>query len=201
LCEEGICIPGPTIPITPTPAGDVKLEMKIKLQGILNKPAAAREIDVKVTVAGGELETDTVERTVAFTVDDEGVWTGNTAVDVPEGTGYKVFVKGPHHLQKRVCTANPSETASGTYRCGDFGNIALEDGDNTLDFSGIVLLTGDLPDQDGIVDAYDLSYLRLNFGSTGPKELSIADLNQDGIVDTQDYSLVIASLSVKYDEI
>ncbi len=200
ICESGLC---KQISVTPTlpPTGNVKLNMKLKLQGILNKPAASHPLDVKITIAGGGLGSNVVTKNVVFVPDGSGVWSGMTAVNVPAGNKYKVFVKGPQHLQKRICVQNPTETSNGTYRCGDNGQISLKAGDNTLDFSGVMLLTGDLPDQDGIVDSYDLAYMRLNFGSTDPKALAIADLNQDGLVDTQDYSLVIASLSVKYDEI
>lgn len=200
-CQAGACIPKVLPPTaTPTPAGTVELQMKIKLQGILRTPSDARSIPVKVTVVGNG-RSGQVVRTVMFTVGADGIWTGKTFVDVPSAYGYKVFVKPPQHLQKRMCEANPTETAAGTYRCGDIGTITLRDGVNYLDFSKITLLTGDLPDQDGIVDSYDLAYMRLNFGSTNPDVLEIADLNQDGIVDTQDYALVVASLSVKYDEI
>jgi hypothetical protein len=63
------------------------------------------------------------------------------------------------------------------------------------------MMVGDLPDQNGVVDSYDTSYIKLNLGSTDARALQIADLNLDGIVDTQDYSLVIASLSIKYDDL
>ncbi len=199
-CQSGSCVPGGVSP-SPTPLGNIRLNMKLKLQGILKMPAAPRPIRVKVTVAGGGLGSNTVTRTVTFTSNESGVWTGNTAVNAPAGSGYKIFVKGPQHLQKRICNSLPTETATGTYRCGDAGLINLQNGDNSLDFSGITMLTGDIPDQDGIVDSYDLAYLILSFGSTDPKSLAIGDMNQDGLIDTQDYSLVIASLSVKYDEI
>ena len=72
--------------------------------------------------------------------------------------------------------------------------------DGVYDFSGITLLVGDLPEQDGIVNAYDIGLIINNFGKRDSDILSKADVNMDGIVDTQDYSLVIAALSIRYDE-
>ena len=140
-----------------------------------------------------------------FTADANGIWSGTVNLtDVSAGSGYSLYIKGPKHLSKRICDPNPSETSPATYRCAN-GALTLQGGANTFDFSNVYLLSGDLPEQDsaqnGIVDAYDLSFVRLNLGSRDMKVLSIADLNLDGIIDSQDYSLVIASLNVKYDEL
>jgi hypothetical protein len=72
-----------------------------------------------------------------------------------------------------------------------------------LDFSKIYLLGGDLPVnglQDGVVDSLDTSYIRNNLGKTDADVISIADINLDGRIDTQDWSAVIYALSVKTDE-
>ena len=64
-------------------------------------------------------------------------------------------------------------------------------------------MVGDLPQQDGLVNSYDISLVRNNIGVAGsqhPAVLALADLNLDGIVDSQDYSLVIAALSIRSDE-
>ncbi len=174
--------------------------MKLKFQGILKKPSTVSTLPVKITLAGGPLGSDTREQTATFTVDTQGVWSANVAFDAPAGDGYKVLVKGPKHLQKRICDATPTETYGGTYRCGEEGRISLQGGNNALDFSRIVQLVGDLPQQDGIVDAYDIALIRTNLGSTDANTVTSADLNYDGVVDTQDYSLLIAALSIKYDE-
>ncbi len=203
VCKTGVCSPNvttvPTTPVTPVP-GNVKLNLKLKFQGILQKPTTTT-MKVKVSLGGNSIGENLKSQVVDFTAGDGGVWSGTAAFSVPAGSGYKVYVKGPKHLQKKVCDSNPAETSAGTYRCGDIGKIALKEGDNDLNFSNIILLTGDLPDQDGIVDSYDLSYIRLNLGSTDARVIQIGDINLDGLVDTQDYSLLVASLNVKYDEL
>lgn len=190
----------PTVTTSPTgTAGNVTLDMKLKFQGILKQPKGGTTMKVQVSV--GKEGFNSQPQTGTFTVDTAGIWSGTVSfADVPAGNGYRVYVKGPRHLKKRVCTATPTETASGTYRCAD-GAISLKTGSNKLDMSGIYMLVGDLPAQDGVVDSYDTAYIQLNLGSTDQSVLAIGDLNMDGIVDTQDWSLVIASLNVKYDEL
>lgn len=197
--------PTPTTIVTsnPTPTGTTGktvLNMKLKFQGITRQPANKYN-SLKVQVMVGKDGFLSAPQTGTFTSDSAGVWTGVVSFnDVPAGSGYRVYVKGPKHLQKKLCEAKPSETAAGTYRCSD-GKITIKDGQNTFDFSKVYAMVGDLPDQNGVVDSYDTSYIKLNLGSSNASSLEIADLNLDGIVDTQDYSLVIASLSIKYDDL
>lgn len=204
-CQSGICVNNANTP-TPTPTGQVNgtiaMNLKLKFQGVLHQPPSGyNNLNVKVTLSGGPLGDATQSQSAGFISDQAGIWTGNVSFNAPAGAGYKVLVKGPKHIQKRICVSNPTETYGGTYRCSDQGFIALQNGQNNLDFSKILQLVGDLPNQDGVIDSYDIAYLRTNLGSSDPQVLSIADLNLDGIVDTQDYALLIASLTIKYDEI
>ncbi|MEN9328340.1 MAG: Dockerin type domain [Candidatus Parcubacteria bacterium] len=179
------------------------LAMKLKFQGIIKKPDDRYNLlKVKVTVAGGPNGREfTDSKIVDFRSDASGIWTATGGFNAPAGNNYKVYIKGPKHLQKKVCQSTPTETYGGTYRCSEVGTITLASGNNNLDFSGILQMVGDLPDQNGIVDSYDIAYLRTGLGATDPKSVATADLNLDGIVDSQDYSLLIASLSIKYDEL
>ena len=195
----------PTLPISPAitqPAGGgTTLSLKLSFQGITSQPASQyNSMAVKVTVAGGLLSSDQIE-TGTFTADANGIWSGNVYFSsaIPSGSGYRILVKGPKHIQKKICDQTPTETKPGTYHCGK-GNISLSSSSNSLDFSGARLLAGDLPDQNGIVDSYDIAQIRNNLGSTDSTLLSEADVNLDGILDSQDFALLIASLSIKTDE-
>ncbi len=194
----------PSVTVTPTgTTGSMVLNLKLKFQGILKQPPTAAN-SFKVQVMVGKDGFLSSPQSGTFTSDANGIWSGTVSFNnVPAGSGYRIYVKGPKHLQKKFCDAAPTETSSGTYRCAD-GKITLNNGQNTFDLSKVYMLVGDLPEQggaqNGVVDSYDTSYIKLNLGSSGTKELSIADLNLDGIVDTQDYSLVIAALNIKYDE-
>jgi hypothetical protein len=198
---------------TPTQAsGGVSLNLKLKFQGIMQPPAGSnqRTMPVKIKVGGGNLtQPITVSANFSFTTNrnsdtDPYIWQGsvNLPSSVTPGNNYYLLVKGPKHIQKRICTNSPSETSPGSYRCFS-GQIQLQSGVNNLDFSKVYLLAGDMPvsgGQDGVVDSLDTSYIRNNLGKTDSGVLAIADLNLDGKVDTQDWSLVIAALSVRADE-
>lgn len=196
---------GPTLTPSPTPTAGptptlnpngVNLIMKLKFQGIVAKPSASSTMNIAVRVVGNNLDK---KSTVIFTANDSGIWSGSFTSGVTAGSNYKILVKGPKHIQKKICTSIPTEDYPGTYHCED-GKITLTTGNNTLDFSGIILLAGDLPAQDGIVNSYDTSLARNNLGKNDSSALALADLNLDGVVDSQDYSMIINALSIKFDE-
>ena len=206
----------PTQPPTqaPTnPSGSIKLNLKLKFQGVMRQPSDINQtkMKVKIRVFGSNLSSPVlVDGNFNLTNNrnsdtDALIWEGT--VDLPQsiipGKKYNIFIKGPKHIQKKICVSNPSETSSGSYRCQAGQGITFSLGDNNLDFSKIYLLAGDIPvngAQDGVVDSLDTSYVRNNLGKTNPTNISIADLNLDGKVDTQDWSIVLYALSVKTDE-
>ncbi|MEN9328106.1 MAG: hypothetical protein RI947_914 [Candidatus Parcubacteria bacterium] len=189
----------PTRP--PITADSIILHMKLKFQGILIKPpdefnTMAIHVGVKHT---GQIEP--VFSDGDFIANAGGVWIGDVVInDATPGEDFFFYVKGPKHIQKRICTERPVETYDGTYICGDTGRIRLVKGDNTIDFSNVSLLSGDLPVQDGIANSYDLSTVRNFLGRTDAEALQLADVNLDGIIDTQDYSLILHSLAFRFDE-
>jgi hypothetical protein len=186
--------------ITQPVAGNIKLNLKLKYQGIGKMPVGDfNSMDIKVKVKK-EGATNILESTGKFIADSNGIWSGTVGFNITDITGkWTVYVKGPHHLQRKICDATPTETNPGTYRCSD-GKITFTVGDNTLNFSGITLLVGDL-DQSGVVDSVDLALVKNNIGKTDSATLLKADLNLDGRVDTQDFSLILAALSVRTDEL
>lgn len=200
--------PTPTATLTPpersTPSAGVSLYLTIKFQGILEHPPIHQPNSLLVKVTLITPKGERVSKESEFFVYDvgegkRGFWSGNVDFNVLPGSGYTILIKGPKHIQKKICDQKPQETYPGSYHCGD-GKIELKQGVNNLDFSGIYQLVGDLPDQDGIVNAYDVSLIRNCLNQTTSDCLKLADLNLDGVVNAQDYSLVIAALSVRTDE-
>lgn len=191
--------PSPTRP--PITADSIILHLKVKFQGILVKPAEVYNnmaIHVGVKHTG---DTEPVFGDGDFIAGANGVWTGDVVInDMTPGNDIFLYVKGPKHIQKRICVSRPVETYEGSYTCGDIGTISLKKGENTLDLSNIALLSGDLPEQDGIANSYDLSTVRNFLGRTDDEALRLADVNLDGIIDTQDYSLILHSLAFRFDE-
>jgi hypothetical protein len=200
-------VPSVSPSVTPS-TGNTALNMKLRLQGITTAPknTASLPFLVKVAGANGQVGLGTVN----FTPDANGIYSGTLNFNVPTvSTGsatptYSVYIKGPKHLKKRICNSQPTESTPGSYACATDKITLTPGGQNTLDMSAIYQMVGDLKvdngQQNGIVDSSDTSYIRTHFGSTDASALDIADLNMDGIVDTQDFSLVIAALNVKYDD-
>lgn len=192
---------------TPTTAAgmvNAKLKMKLKFQGIGAKPGntALNSMSTRVKLFDETTSTATSYQAGTFVSGDNGVWSGEvTFSNINPAHKYAINVKGPRHLQKKVCVAVATETQGGTYRCSA-GAITLVSGDNNIDLSGVLLLGGDLPvaDQDGAVTAIDTSFIRNNLNTTDATLKGKCDINLDDRCDTQDYSLVIGSLSIKNDE-
>lgn len=206
------CNPLPsTSPPSPPPEGPITISLKLKFQGIMKRPPNQfNNLVVKITVFGGPIivadESETTKnpnifsQQVNFVADDSGVWTGTVSFPyLLPGSDHRILIKGPKHIQKKICDQIPTETYPGSYHCGQ-GKITLNAGVNNLDFSGIYQLVGDLPDQDGIVNSYDVSLVRNSLNKGDTDSLRLADLNLDGVVNAQDYSLVIAALSIRSDE-
>lgn len=188
---------------TPTPVGgiDANVKFKLKFQGIAKKPKdALNKMRVRLRLYDENTEKYADADVDNFTANDNGIWSGEaTFTGVLPAHRYTLLVKGAYHIQKKVCVEKPDETSPGTYHCIK-GNISLT-ANNEIDLSGILLMTGDLPVQDGVVNAYDTSLIRNNLGKSDDAAVAKADVNRDGIVDTQDWSLVIASLSIRSDEL
>lgn len=198
-----IYTPTPTATSTPTPTtslqSSVILNLKLKFQGIVKKPI---NNSMKVKVAFIDNSGTKKEAFGDFVADDNGIWSGTTTIGntvIDQTKKYSLLIKGPRHVQKKVCDILPAESSFGAYRCS-LSNISLLSGSNTFNFSNILLLTGDLPPQDGVVNSYDLSFIRNNLHKETADSLQKADLNQDGRIDVQDWSLIIASLSIKLDD-
>lgn len=174
-----------------------RLIFKTRFQGIVGEPVGSRgPMMVKMTLYGSSGGSKTTN--IQFQPGAGGIWTSETTEsNLSDLEKFSISLKGPKHLLKNICESDPSEKTGGTYRCND-KKITLIQGDNNLDFSRIILLAGDIPVQNGIIDSVDVTYILRNLGSTGAEQLQKADLNLDGIVDTQDYSMIIGSLGFKY---
>lgn len=194
--------PTPIQTVTPSEGEPVDAELKIKVrfQGVIAQPAEAyRSLNTKVILAADD-KSFREERVIPFQADGDGLWSGTfSAEKVPSGAKYALFIKGPKHLMKKVCETSPTEVVPGTYSCNT-GAITVKSGAQDMDLSTIVLLVGDIPVQDGIIDSVDAVYVRNNFGSQSSAAVSRGDLNLDGIVHAQDMVLMLKALEFKYDE-
>jgi len=181
---------------TPTPVGGKQLtfQMKLKFQGITKKPVnVSNRMLVRITLLTSDF---TLETTPEFVSDDGGLWSSQFSVTIPTQKDllYKMLIKGPRHVQRKICVENPQDTVAGRYLCSGDG-FRLKDS-NTFDFSNIYQYAGDVPPQSGVIDSYDFATaIRGDIGKRDSEALNRSDLNMDGFVDSQDYSLLFNNLS------
>jgi hypothetical protein len=184
----------------------VNLRMKVKVQGVNSSTFSNLFTKQRfgVSIGGGTLSDNTQFVYSIFEHRGAGVFEGVVTFEpskVPDGTGYRVIIKGSKHLAKRFCAVNIAGDKN--YSCPiASSNISLGTGVANLDYSAFSLSAGDLPmgDQDGVVDSQDLAFIRDNLGAKQPEIIKTGDLNMDGIIDTQDYSIVINNLISNEDE-
>ncbi len=193
-------------PTTPTQApgtkGAITLNMRIRLQGLFNKPPGDAKVPVMVKLSGKGGSPP--QQTVQFDFQSDGTLNGSVKFDnMTSGSGYTLYVKGPKHLQRKICNNEPIEIKEGGYRCEE-SNLNLKTGDNALNLAGILQLAGDIPDengkQDGIINSFDISYVQNNSGKSDPGTVKRADLNYDGIIDGKDYSLIVTDNALWSDQ-
>jgi hypothetical protein len=185
---------------------DVCIDLSIRLQGILKKPPTElRTIPVAVTLQGGELLQEPVSKTITMTAGQNGIWTGKVQyTDVfitgTSASNFRITLKPPQHLKRIICDTRPVEYNAGAYTCSDEDSaLELKLGKNTLDFTQMYFFSGDLPiddKQNGVINSEDIVFLRTNLGTPNKSLQVIGDLNRDGIVDSQDLSLAVFTLSV-----
>lgn len=181
---------------SPSPTPNATISVKLRFQGIQSAPPGKKQT-VQITAVS-----NTGNRTIGKgeVIASGAIWIGDIPLTLAGAGEYRIYVKGPKHIQKRICVLSPEETLPGSYRCQDDRLLTLKLGKNELDWSKITLMSGDIPPQDGVINSADLSYIKNNIGSKDASVLEKADINLDGVVDAQDYSLVVASLAIKYDE-
>lgn len=189
-------------PPQPDSKGEVKFAISAKFQGIKTIPTTPRNtMLVKVSFVGGPTKTS-YSQIVTFTAGQGGIWHAETSTDLAPGR-YVAYIKGSHHIQRKLCELTSIETSPGTYVCNN-NTIPVVAGLNTLDFSRIDQLACDIPvnraPQNGVCNGQDIAYIRNNMGSQNPAIIDPCDVNRDGVCNAQDYSLVLQALSVKNDE-
>ncbi len=188
-----------SIPPTPTPlpATSVNLNLTMKFQGITSSGVKSKTISgvkVQLVQGSGQAAQYSLPQYITVTMDEAGLWHGNAVFpNVKPGKDYALLIKGPKHLQKRICENDATESAPGIYICTE-GKINLESNNNSLDTSGVTEMIGDVGIQDSILNSYDLSFIQNTIRKTSKSSGADADVNYDGVVNKTDYDLLIYSL-------
>jgi hypothetical protein len=209
------------ISVTPKPPEnkDIQLQLWISLQGITKSypPKLTQDsISARVILVderNGKKEKDGV----IFKVNENRNWIGTAEFkDIDISRRYYILIKPAKHVQKKICNPKPQDPSSpgpGYYSCAFGQFVDLKEGLNKFDFTGARILAGDLPidknanlsnKQNGTIDAEDLATLKniidKEDSEVTDEDRKIADLDLNGLVEAHDWSLMIESLEVKYDE-
>ena len=183
-------------------SGGVKLQLLLKLQGINNTPVTAPKLKFKLTLAGSGDNRQLIEE-IELTASsaNNGLYEGTVLFDKikPEGS-FKLLVKGPKHIQKRFCHTQP--TGGTAYRCTSQEGFTVIDGVNVLDLSQVPLLTGDvpIPEQDGFLNSKDVAALKSCIQARTTTCINQTDLNYDGATNGTDFTIILNSMAIKYDD-
>lgn len=183
---------------TPTPRPEsLAITIKLRFQGISSVPVTRRVMPVSVGLTGPALDEALYEKPI-FTASDRGVWTGEVVFDVAPGD-YCLLIKGPYHIQRKICHRNPTESFPGGYRTHN-ETISFTGGQDSLDFSHITQLAGDIGEQNGVVNAQDISICREKLNRSDSQSVLAADIDLDGVVTAQDCANIFEALAFKFDE-
>jgi len=173
-----------------------QLTLNIKFFRVDKKPATTsgtldyQHQKVKVIITGTDRQDIKYQNdAVIFTAQDNGVFINETPIAAAQVTAgdYKIFIKGPRHLQKRFVKQ-------------------LTAGAQTIDLTQVPLPGGDLAHpgsnnaQDGEVNSLDFTYVADHFDSSDENVLEIADMNLDGVINPFETSIIVETLSKKLDE-
>lgn len=173
-------------------------DTKIRLQGVTNPISSNKEIKVTFILERSDFFGPKIEKDLTLKFLENGIFGNMVSFDLSldDEVPYFIYIKPEKHLEKKFCENQPSESNFGEYLCND-PKIFLKEGINNLDFSKVYILAGDLPPKDNVINSYDTALIFNNLGKKNQEALEKADVNLDGVVDSQDYSLVIKALSIR----
>lgn len=135
-----------------------------------------------------------------MTADSSGVYQNLLPLTLPREIvpqeRYYFLIKGPKHLQARFCQNTGQNKPCRTE------NIIFQEGLNILDFTEYPLLGGDLPPQDGVVNALDAVNLVNCLTSFDPTKECVAktDLNLDGVINAIDIVIMNNTIYTRWEE-
>ncbi|MFH0863579.1 MAG: cohesin domain-containing protein [Candidatus Gottesmanbacteria bacterium] len=176
--------PSPSPSPSPSPIQPI-LRFKIKFNGVTIRPSddSAKPVQYYATSLDGgpDLASDTNKGVVDVIVDDSGVYHGSITLSSSNFLNhhYRLRLKGPKHLQEV------------------FANVVFQQ-KVELDLTSRPLRPGDL-NQDGKLDAADMTLINDRIFATDPIEIAKVDVNYDNEADMFDRKEIFDTLSVQYD--
>lgn len=165
--------------LTPIAKGNIQLRVRLKFQGVFKKPQKiTTQADVKISLQGKLLD-EVKEKIISLAVNDQAIWEGLVSfsnIPLVSEKNYQIKIKVPKHLEIKT------------------QDLLLTEGENELDLTNDYVLAGDIND-DNLINAYDLAFIRNNLNSKDFKIINRGDLNFDQNLNAVDFSLALQSLN------
>lgn len=111
-----------------------------------------------------------------------GVYTGELSATVPQGS-YEIKIASDNSLFKTIP-----------------GVIAISSTKTSFNLPTVTLITGNISQANGSLnnlDIFDYNALLSCFGNNSCKNLSLTDLNDDGIIDSRDFNILLRGFAVQ----
>lgn len=111
-----------------------------------------------------------------------GVYTGELSAIVPQGS-YEIKIASDNSLFKAIP-----------------GVIAISSTKTSFNLPTVTLITGNISQANGSLnnlDIFDYNALLSCFGNNSCKNLSLTDLNDDGIIDSRDFNILLRGFAVQ----
>jgi len=108
--------PEPTERPNPTP-GKLQLSIRLKFQGVNYDTAIIDGMPIKVGLM--TRFSSPIFKKTTFYLNSDNTWTGWIDYDPKDEEGYCLLIKGPYHIQRKVCHLKPQEEIPGSYRPKD----------------------------------------------------------------------------------
>ena len=190
----------PETTVTAGPKANISVKIMTKLQGIESKPKRGEKLRMNVNFYDEKDNKQNV-KDVEFVSNDSAVYTATISLNkFSAGSNFKLFIKGPMHVQKRFCHKTP--TGRFDYNCtSSETGFQLVEGENIIDLTNVPLLAGDLPlPQNSILNAQDIAALANCIYNSSSDCINKTDVNYDGVTNANDFAIVTNSMAIKYDD-
>ena len=188
-------------PTPPTGSTSTIIDTRVRFAGVSGSEAEGATITLRFT---NQLF-DAVTSPIRVTHVGGGVYKAVISVNhsmIPVGIGYSVSVKGEKHISRKFC-----EHTGQTSPCVKPSDLVIDLPASDViafDFTGMPLEPGDLPPQDGVVNASDFTTLKTLMNKPcnelTANEKYTADVDYNGCINVRDVFLMRKTLESRYDE-
>lgn len=212
--QSGICVnrlrpgrcPVPTPQVTPPPTVR-PFQILFKFDGVTDDSALGARVSARLISSSMNNKLGYVTPQLPLVYGLGGVYKlyfGAWSTQIPPANDYSIILKGEKHLAVKFCQSSGQVAHCAS---SDPGKITIPSNPESLvylDFTGVPLLAGDTPPQDGVVNPSDfakvVALLAKPCSQLTDADKAIGDLDYNGCVNVKDIFLLRKTLETRYDD-